>query len=56
MNRAVSMSPRPTCRSYPERNRIERKAALKWADVIDLLTLNPNARREVARMVGELGS
>jgi hypothetical protein len=25
-----------------------------WADIIDLLTMHPDARREVARILGEI--
>jgi len=28
----------------------------RWADVIDFLTMYPDARRKVARLVGEIGA
>ena len=28
----------------------------RWADVIDFLTMYPEARRQVARILGELGA
>ena len=26
----------------------------RWADIIDALTMNPDARRQVARLLGEI--
>ncbi len=48
-------------RDQPDRDAIAREllhygdaAANDWADIIDALTMNPEARRRVVRLLGEL--